>query len=114
MHSKPFPPSPQGAPVNLTRPANPLRWHEVLHQSPEIARRLQQGYNPPTPHRLAKAWRQCFGQPPYGGWPGQRFLYEAAMVPALAQWLEQQQPRTSFRRGAAALNKSLNRGEAAQ
>jgi hypothetical protein len=36
------------------------------------------------------------------------------MVPTLAQWLEQQQPRTSFRRGAAALNKSLNRGEAAQ
>lgn len=74
-------------PVNLVRPADPLRWHEVIHRHPEIYEALFVGWSGPNPRRLARLHRQRLGKHPYGGWQGQPYLYEAADVARLAQLL---------------------------
>ena len=91
-HSQIFPP------VNLTRPVQPLRWHEALHKHPELHRSLYRGWRQPSPHRLAQLHRERLGRPPYGGWPGQSFLYEAKDV-ALLDELVAAEVRAMFPRG---------------
>jgi hypothetical protein len=57
----------------------------------------------PTPHRLARAYRERFGRPPEGGWPGRPFRYSRAEVLELAAWLQERQAAAApvrFRRGA--------------
>jgi hypothetical protein len=85
-------------PANLTRPVEPLRWHECLHRHPELCQALYKGWSPPTPHRLAKLHRERLGKSPYGGWPGQRFLYEASDVAQLAALVDAEH-RARFPRG---------------
>ena len=87
-------------PINLAKPVAPLRWHEAIHSDPELYRALCKGWSGPTPRRLAQLHRQRLGRPPYGGWPGQPFLYAATDVAQLAQ-LVAADHRAMFRRGVA-------------
>jgi hypothetical protein len=91
-HSHPLPP------VNFAKPAHPLRWHEAIHRHPDLARALCRGWSGPTPNRLARLYRDRLGREPYGGWPGQQLLYEAAEIAQLAEQLAAEH-RANFRRG---------------
>jgi hypothetical protein len=57
----------------------------------------------PTPHRLARAYRERFGMPPGVGCPGLAYTYTRAEVLELARWLLERQTAAApvrFRRGA--------------
>lgn len=93
----------QAPPVCTDKPAQPLRWHEAFCRVPELRRVLWETTDKlPTPHHLARAYRDCFGRSPYGGWPGQRYLYDLPDVIELTRWLQERQAAAvtvRFRRG---------------